>query len=304
MSSVVGAGEVDLATSHGALRLLQKPVPLEEMGEIVAHALSSRRPPDVPRAREREAPSGAPQAAEPASDEFKASFTGAAQTLWIAYQLIVNWPQRVVFGQEALVRSNHPQLPSVKAILDAAERLGKLEALGRRIRQSVASDLPKLVGNALLFVNLHPRDLEDGSLMRGDSPLVAHAKRCVFELTERAALQSLADVRARIDRLRSFGFRFAIDDLGTGHASLAAVAHLRPEMVKIDMSLVRDIDRDPVRRGLFAALSQACSKLGIAVVAEGVETMAERDALFALGCDLMQGFLFARPGPAMPTPSW
>jgi EAL domain-containing protein (putative c-di-GMP-specific phosphodiesterase class I) len=182
--------------------------------------------------------------------------------------------------------------------------MGRLPDLGRRIRQTVAADIARLATDALMFVNLHPRDLEDESLLDGDSPLVQHARRCVLELTGGPSLQNVSGVRSRVDRLRALGFRFAIDDLGAGRGSLAALAWLEPEIAKVDMSLVRGIDADPVRRDMFAALLQACLNLGIDVIAEGVETPGERDALAALGCERMQGYLFARPGPAMPQPTF
>ena len=103
-------------------------------------------------------------------------------------------------------------------------------------------------------------------------------------------------------RLRALGYRIAIDDLGAGYAGLTSFAQLEPEVVKVDMSLVRGIDRSPVKQKLVRSIIALCTELGIQLVAEGIETPAERDALIALGGDLCQGYLFAKPGRGFPTP--
>jgi len=96
----------------------------------------------------------------------------------------------------------------------------------------------------------------------------------------------------------------AIDDLGAGYAGLSYFAQLTPEVVKIDIALVRDIHKEPVKRKLVGSLTSVCKELGMLVVAEGVETAAERDVVAELGCDLQQGYLFAKPGPPFPPVAW
>jgi EAL domain-containing protein (putative c-di-GMP-specific phosphodiesterase class I) len=95
--------------------------------------------------------------------------------------------------------------------------------------------------------------------------------------------------------LRNMGFRVALDDLGAGYAGLTAFAQLRPDVVKLDMTLVRDVDKDPVRRKLVALVTEVSRDIGAIVVGEGVETQAERDVLVELGCHLLQGYLFGKP---------
>jgi EAL domain-containing protein (putative c-di-GMP-specific phosphodiesterase class I) len=97
------------------------------------------------------------------------------------------------------------------------------------------------------------------------------------------------------------GFRIAIDDFGAGYAGLSSFAALAPEIVKLDMSLVRDVHRSAVRRQVVASMASLCVGLGTRVVAEGIELPEERDCLAHAGCDLLQGFLFARPGPPFPS---
>jgi EAL domain-containing protein (putative c-di-GMP-specific phosphodiesterase class I) len=97
--------------------------------------------------------------------------------------------------------------------------------------------------------------------------------------------------------LRALGFRIAIDDLGAGYAGLTSFAILEPEVVKLDMSLVRGVNDEPIKRRLVSSMVTLCKELGILVVAEGIETEAERETLASVGCDLLQGFLLGRPAP-------
>jgi EAL domain-containing protein (putative c-di-GMP-specific phosphodiesterase class I) len=95
--------------------------------------------------------------------------------------------------------------------------------------------------------------------------------------------------------LRKLGYRIAVDDLGAGYAALGALATLEPEIVKLDMSLIRDLDRHPTKRRVVAAIASLCRELGGRVVAEGVETEAEYTAVVDAGIDLIQGYLLAKP---------
>ncbi len=101
-----------------------------------------------------------------------------------------------------------------------------------------------------------------------------------------------------MSQLRELGFRIAVDDLGAGYAGLSSFALLEPDIVKLDMTLVRDVDRSSVKQKLVASMASLCRDMGLLTVAEGVETQAERDTLIHLGCDLLQGFYFARPTAA------
>jgi EAL domain-containing protein (putative c-di-GMP-specific phosphodiesterase class I) len=222
----------------------------------------------------------------------------------MAYQPIVRAANRTLFGYEALLRSEEKALPHPGAILDAAERLGRLDDLGRSIRAASCAPLATAPPDCVLFVNLHARDLMDELLQSPASPLSAVANRVVLEITERASLDTVKDVRTKIAELRKMGFRIAIDDLGAGYAGLTSFATLEPEFVKLDMSLVRDIDRNRTKEALVRSMVSVCKELGMLVVAEGVETPQECDLLVALGCDFLQGYLLAKPGKAFPTFAW
>jgi EAL domain-containing protein (putative c-di-GMP-specific phosphodiesterase class I) len=220
--------------------------------------------------------------------------------LWIAYQPIVSWSRRDVFGYEALLRAREPSLPHPGAILDAAERLNRLQDLGRAIRAKAADPIAGMPKGAMLFVNLHTHDLLDDDLFGTDRPLARIANQVVLEITERASLHHIRDVQSRIAKLREMGFRIAVDDLGAGYAGLTSFAQLEPEVVKLDMSLVRNVHKQPTKQTLVRTMISMCRELGMQVVAEGIETPEERDVIIECGCDLMQGYLFAKPGPAFP----
>jgi EAL domain-containing protein (putative c-di-GMP-specific phosphodiesterase class I) len=228
----------------------------------------------------------------------------AVDTLWMAYQPIVDWRTRRVVAFEALVRTNERAVPDPGALFSLAEQLGSVRDLGRAIRTSVATTLTEHPPSVDVFVNLHPSDLLDEQLYSPDDPLARFADRIVLEVTERQALDVTAGIAERASRLRKLGYRLAIDDLGAGYAGLTYFAKLTPEVVKIDVSLVRGIDQESIKQKLVGSLITLCKDLGIIVVAEGVETVDERAAIVGLGCHLLQGYLFARPGNPYPDVCW
>jgi EAL domain-containing protein (putative c-di-GMP-specific phosphodiesterase class I)/ActR/RegA family two-component response regulator len=285
------------AVEHGATKYLTKPVDLDLLCACVGRAIALRRMTRLKREALGLLGLEALQIADRATLE--TSFKSALATAWMAYQPIVRARDGQLQGYEALLRSLEPSLPHPGAVIDAAERLGRLDDLGRRVR-TLAPEPMSALSDALLFVNLHPADLLDEQLFAADSPLARMAPRVVLELTERAALDEVANVRDRLARLRKLGFRLALDDLGAGYAGLTSFATMEPEIIKFDMTLVRGIDANPVKRTVVEKMTALAHELKVGVVAEGVETVAERDVLVAIGCDLLQGYLFGKPGRAFP----
>jgi EAL domain-containing protein (putative c-di-GMP-specific phosphodiesterase class I) len=223
-------------------------------------------------------------------------FERALAELWMAYQPIVKMKDRRVFGYEALMRSSEPTLDNPGLVLHAAERLGRVHELGRKIRRLVAESIPLAPAEAIIFVNLHSVDLNDEDLLAPNAALSAFAPRVVLEITERSSLERVHDVRSRIASLRAMGYRIAIDDLGAGYAGLASFGQLEPEIAKLDMSLIRGIDACARKKSIVRSMIDVCvGELGTEVVCEGVETEAERDALIELGANLLQGYLLGRP---------
>ncbi|MBU1413731.1 EAL domain-containing protein [Myxococcota bacterium] len=232
------------------------------------------------------------------------AYEAAAATLWMAYQPIVRAKDGSIFAYEALMRSESKTLPHPGAILSAAEHLDKLDDLGRRIRDLSPRPFDGAGTDALLFLNLHPSDLADPQLLEASSYLAGFAKRTVLEITERATLENVPDVQKTITTLRSRGFRVAVDDLGSGYAGLNSFAQIEPEIVKLDMAIVRDVDTNVTKQKLMHSMVDLSHDMNILVVAEGVETRTERDKCVELGCDLLQGYHIARPGVAFPAVSW
>jgi EAL domain-containing protein (putative c-di-GMP-specific phosphodiesterase class I) len=189
-------------------------------------------------------------------------------------------------------------------VLGAAERLDRVHELGRVIRRAVATDISSFPEPTQVFVNLHPLDLLDDELVGGSCPLTQHSRRIVLEITERATLEGMQDIRKRVAALRSLGYRIAIDDLGAGYAGLTSFAHLEPDVVKIDRSLVQDIGSDRTKQKLLSSLASLCGQLDMSVICEGIETLEERDTLLNLHCDLLQGYLFARPERVPSAVAW
>lgn len=290
------------AVEYGAFRYLTKPVSNDDLVATLEKAVRYHR---MARMKARAAELLGTETAGPGDRAgLEVSFERALETLWIAYQPIVDTRRRRVFGHEALLRSSEPSLPHPGAVIDAAARLEQLDVLGRAIRARAAGPVSESPDSGALFVNLHVRDLLDPTLTADVSPLSRIAPRVVLEITERAALDEVGDVRPRIARLREMGFRIAIDDLGAGYSGLTSFAQLEPEVVKLDMSLVRDIDSSATKQKVVRSMASLCRDMGMLVVAEGVETVAERDALVELGCDLLQGYLFAKPSRPFPQVSW
>ncbi len=219
-------------------------------------------------------------------------------SLTMHFQPIVHASTRARFGYEALLRSQDKSLPHPGAILDAAERLERIPTLGRAVRAQSAKVIAAApLERGVVFINLHLLDLFDKQLTSAFAPLSKVASRVVLEITERTSLEGESDVRYRVAELRELGYRIAIDDLGGGHARMGTFTPLDTDFVKLDMSLVRDVDKHTMKQRLIRSVTELCRREGTMVIGEGVETEAEARVLVDLGCDLLQGYLIARPAP-------
>lgn len=290
------------AVAFGALLYVTKPIDTDELQKALARAVRLKRVAKLKQEALTLVSDGGLGMTDRAALE--TSFGRSLETMWLAYQPIVRVSDHSLFAYEALLRSGEQTLPNPGAMLHAAERLGRLSELGRSVRASAAAGAARLEPATLLFVNLHSQDLLDETLVSPQSPLSQVAHRIVLEITERASLEGIPDARARMTQLRRLGFRIAIDDLGAGYSGLTSFAALEPELVKLDMALVRDIDKSPIKAKLVSSLTVLCKELGMQVVAEGVETVQERDLLVELGCDFLQGYLLGRPDRPFPAFVW
>jgi EAL domain-containing protein (putative c-di-GMP-specific phosphodiesterase class I) len=280
------------AIDYGAVSYIAKPFDHEALASQVARA--ARRH-GVQRMRRR-AESWARDIYGDAKElgGLEARFARAIETSWMAFQPIIDISTRTVYAYEALLRTEEPSLRRPDIFIATAERLDKIQLLGRTVRAAVARAATELPGDTLLFVNVHGLELTDEELFSSHSPLAAFAPRVVLEITERTGIDPAAGP-TRVAMLRRLGYRIAVDDLGAGYAALGALATLEPDIVKLDMSLIRDLDQHAKKRRIVAAIASLCRELGGLVVAEGVETVAEKQACIDSGIELIQGYLYARP---------
>jgi EAL domain-containing protein (putative c-di-GMP-specific phosphodiesterase class I) len=293
---MTGAPEVETATAaveFGAFRYLCKPIETGELEATVRRAVLMHGLARLKRQALDALGAEGMRVSDLAALENR--FTKALSHMWMVYQPIVSVERGTVYAYEALVRSDEPTLPNPTALIDAAERLGRLPDLGRAVRRSVSEILPSIPADVLAFVNLHPDDLLDDDLYDSTAWLSRFAPRVVLEVTERASLDGIHDLVERMASLRRMGYRVAVDDLGAGYAGLSSLARLEPNVLKLDMSLVRDVHTSPVKRQLVYSMSRLARELGVQAIAEGVENAEEMETLASLGLDLIQGFHVARP---------
>ena len=303
---VLVTGQPDIKTAaeaieYGAFMYLVKPVKPEILISTIERAARLYR---LAQAKRQAISLFGDGAVDSERVGLETNFERALSRMWIAFQPIVRASDHTIFGYEALLRSDEPSMPLPGPILHAAERLGALTRLGRAVREKAATSISTACRSCALFVNLHPQDLLDPDLQDKQAALNSIAGRVILEITERAAITDIENARALVIGLRNQGFRIAVDDLGAGYAGLSSFALLEPEFVKLDMTLIRDVDTSTVKQKLVKNLASLCADMGLHVVAEGIETQPERDAVIDLGCDLLQGYLFARPGPAFPEVHW
>ncbi len=214
-----------------------------------------------------------------------------------AYQAIVDADAGSVFAHEALVRG--PDGEPASAVLGAvdAARLYQFDRDARLAALQCAADLGL---SNLLSLNLMPQGLESvpdaiDALLEVAGRVQMPARSLILEVTEGELIHDTARFAARLNAYRSQGLRLAIDDFGAGYSGLNLLADFQPDLIKLDMYLVRNIDSHGPRQAIVRAMIQACDDLGIEVVAEGVETLAEYRWFRRAGLRLFQGYLFGRP---------
>ena len=279
------------AVEGGALRYLRKPAATAEIVETMDQAVRLGR---LARWRREALAITRPKSqfvGDRASMEI--AFEDALSGLWLAAQPIVGAKDSVVFGVELLARSISTRFTSVTMLVEAAEKLGRVISLGRRVRQIAATiDVPV---EQAIFINVHCLEFDDEELYSQHNPLLQLGSKIILEVTERHSIDQVKDLKEKVALLRDLGFWIAVDDMGAGYAGLNSFAALRPDIVKLDMAIVRGIDQDPYRRKLVRSMNAMCKDFGIPLVAEGVETEAERTVLTDLGCEFIQGFLCGSP---------
>lgn len=218
------------------------------------------------------------------------------------YQPIVSLKSGRILGYEALSRGPEgSELASPAVLFSLAERYKCLSALELLCHRKAISGSAQELGDNLLFINISPSILATGDYQKVLTEILLdngiNPKRVVLELTERDPIEDFSEFREALNVYRVAGYRIAIDDAGAGYSSLQAIAELQVEFVKIDCSLIRDIDQNPTKRALLETLVDFCAKVGSRIICEGIESVDELRVLIDLGCNYGQGYLLAKPGP-------
>jgi EAL domain-containing protein (putative c-di-GMP-specific phosphodiesterase class I)/GGDEF domain-containing protein len=218
--------------------------------------------------------------------------------VYVDYHPIVEAASRRVFGYEALARGVMRSLRSPEVMFEVAAEADLLWELSRLCRaRAVEGMATRLTVDELLFLNVDPQDFADPEFdvrtLAVDDP-----RRVVIEITERTAIKDYPKFRERLRAFRDAGFRFAVDDAGSGYAGLGSIANLEPDFIKLDMSLIASIDTNFIKQNLVETMVRFANDQGAMVIAEGVERVEEFDAVRALGVHLVQGFFLHRPAAA------
>lgn len=229
--------------------------------------------------------------------------------LGVVYQPIVDFRSGKVLGWESLARGpegSHFRSPLV--LFDFAEEVGSLFSLEKVCREQAIRHLGEFSPIQKLFLNIHPRTLTDPSFTPGETLQLLQKYRLsphniVFEITERHSISEFTLFHRTLAHYRKQGYLVAIDDIGTGYSGLSSIAEIRPDFIKVDMSLVKGIDTDPVKRALFETLVTFADKIGCGIIAEGIETETEMSSLISLGVHYGQGYYLAKPHFPKPSPS-
>ncbi|WP_298952084.1 EAL domain-containing protein [uncultured Methylobacterium sp.] len=218
----------------------------------------------------------------------------------MAFQPIVDLARRRVWGYEALVRGPAGEPAATILSRITGDTVYRFDQLARVRAIELAAGLFRDDPEARLSVNFLPNAIyEPIACLRRSLDAARRVgfppDRIVFEFTERERLRDPGHVARIVAAHRHHGFLTALDDFGAGYAGLSLLADFRTDLIKIDMGLIRGLDADPMRAAIVATLFDLGRRLGIAVIAEGVETDAEVAALREAGATLFQGYRFARP---------
>lgn len=215
------------------------------------------------------------------------------------FQAVTSLADGAVVGYEALGRHTLAQASyDATTLFRIAHERGKAVELSQMMRVAALADVPALPGTAeRVFMNVHPAEMLDGRLLDElgrTADALGPERRLVAEIHESAIVEP-SSMRVLKRGLSMRGIELAYDDFGAGRARLMELAEVPPDFLKLDMSLVRDIDRSPNRQDLVAALVRVMREVGVRVVAEGIESERELHACRELGCELGQGFFIRRP---------
>jgi EAL domain-containing protein (putative c-di-GMP-specific phosphodiesterase class I) len=218
--------------------------------------------------------------------------------VFIEYHPIIVTATEEVYGFEALARGVRRELRSPEVLFEVAEEANMVWELSRLLRQRAVSGIyDDLKDGQFLFLNIDPHDFDDPTFRNLDPEDlgISDPSRVVLEITERTAIKDYPRFKEYLDVFRERGFRFAVDDAGSGYAGLGSIANLEPDYIKLDISLIANIDTNFLKQNLVETMVTFANSQGTQVIAEGVERREEFETVKQLGVHFTQGFLFHRP---------
>jgi EAL domain-containing protein (putative c-di-GMP-specific phosphodiesterase class I)/ActR/RegA family two-component response regulator len=219
--------------------------------------------------------------------------------VYVDYHPIVVTDTQEIFGYEALARGVMRSLRSPEVMFDVAAEADLVWELSRLCRARAIEGIDtNLKPHQLLFLNVDPHDFNDPAFNENE---VKYPERVVIEITERTAIKDYPKFRERLRLFRERGFRFAVDDAGSGYAGLGSIANLEPDFIKLDISLINGIDTNFIKQNLVETMVKFSNDHGAMVIAEGVERAEEFAAVGELGVHLVQGFYLHKPSHAVTT---
>lgn len=274
------------AFNLGIADYLCKAAPLEEMLARIKSAINKNTGADDPGFESR------------SKDVLLLREMIAHQNVRVLFQPIVKMSSREVIAYEALARGpKGSALENAANLFSLAAESGLFGPLDSVCRQIAVRHATFLRPGMLLFLNTDANALADESFLRLEFLAGTHVQpsQVCLEITERMYIKSFNTVKEKLAELKTRGVRFAIDDVGDGYSSLRAIAEFEPDYLKIDISLVRNIQNDKLKTVLVQTILGLSEKLGNLTIAEGIETEEEYKTLLDLGVQLGQGYLFGRP---------
>lgn len=227
----------------------------------------------------------------------------------MAFQPIVDVSSQTIFAHEALVRGRDGAGAGAVLSCVTPENRYDFDQQCRVRAIELAAELELAHGGALVSINFLPNAVDDPVISIASTVEAAHRcgfplDRIIFEFTEHEPIDP-GHLQSILKTYRGMGLRTAIDDFGAGYSGLTLLSRFQPDVVKLDMALIRCIDVDRVKRTMVRHIVAMAADLGVAVIAEGIETTAEYEVLLDLDVSLLQGYLFAKPAfEALAAPAW
>jgi EAL domain-containing protein (putative c-di-GMP-specific phosphodiesterase class I) len=223
-----------------------------------------------------------------------------ARDCFCAFQPIVDVKTQKIFAYEALARTKSRDFEGPMQMFAAAVAESCTGELGRMLRGMALGGC----STHPLFLNIHPAELNERWVVQPDDPIFQHTEDVYLEITEAVPLSHFRLCKDMLNEVRGRGVHLVVDDLGAGYSNLKYIADLTPRVVKLDRGLVAGLTRDSRLFKLVSAIVRLCGELDARVVAEGIETPAELDAVIAAGARYVQGYLLARPAFPPPDITW